>query len=293
MKKKNLLISASLALGVGVGVFAGIGLHNGVAEVNEVKAEGEFSVYYVGDSNILNNNIYTYGSDGSGKTEAFGAWSGTSIQSLLDSHQATEMTDNGVLRFNNWDNYRIIRIDNIPATEQNLIVNWQGTSQGSDHKISAGFVFGWDWTGDVNIGPAIELLHDVETARNSVRATIDDVPTGYFNYSICGIDPSLCQALYNRYYALPKTAKDYVDGSMTYTYTDETGSKQDNIYYSGIMKELKAIAVKAGLPVSGAKTTVPTIANTNNLPLTITVTAASIALLGTAGFFLLRRRKEN
>ena len=54
MKKKNLLISASLALGVGVGVFAGIGLHNGVTEVNEVKADygsGTDVVYLKGDFN--------------------------------------------------------------------------------------------------------------------------------------------------------------------------------------------------------------------------------------------------
>ena len=63
MKKKNLLISASLALGLGVGVFAGIGLHNGVAEVNEVKAAKDDVFYYRGTIASLEVNTWATGLD--------------------------------------------------------------------------------------------------------------------------------------------------------------------------------------------------------------------------------------
>ncbi len=238
-------------------------------------------IYYVtGSESVTGDYIYTYGGD-----EQFGSWPGTAITAVVDVADV-----HGVLAFQGTQQ-KVYKIPFMSTADTNVILN---NGKDGDEKVqtpnmtlTAGAAYWFSDVSDANVkaGKALDLLLKVEAARNAVVAS-----EGILAYSVCGIAPAQAAELYNEYYALED--KDvYVDSTTTWTYNgaySDPAPEETQISYYDVMQQLKAIAVKGGQEVSGAK--VNTTVNSNN-SMIIIVLVSSMSLIAISALFIIRRRR--
>ena len=259
-------------------------------------------IYYIKDIASAQNTpdtIYTYG----GENE-FGSFAGQSINSYsTDVH--------GSLGFRGWAAGDGVarKIYKIPYNsifgDTHVIIAYDGGGSGkqtSDLELRAGAAYYWDnATGEMNAdaGAAIDLLLDIEAARNAVTTS-----GGFIQYSVCGIAPATAAALYLRYEdteEISATAKGYIDASFTFTYTGsydgEHAPAEGSVSYADIMDQLYLIAMKDAtfrnnhssinmLPITE-------LSNTTNSTVIIIIAISVGVLLVIGGYFYLRKRKED
>ncbi len=234
-------------------------------------------IYYVtGSEADTTNYIYTFGVD-----EQFGAWPGkaiTAVAGVEDVH--------GVLAFQGTQQ-KVYKIPVTSTADTHVILHTNSGTQTPNMTLTAGVAYWLSDEADANAkaGLALDLLLKVEAARNAVVAS-----EGILAYSVCGIAPAKAAELYNEYYALED--KDvYVDSTTTWTYNGSYSNpapEEAQISYYDIMQQLKAIAVKGGQTVSGAK--VNTTVNSNN-SMIIIVLVSSMSLIAISALFIIRRRR--
>ena len=227
-------------------------------------------IYYISDSNsATNNKIYSW------DVKQFGSWSGTNITSVSG---VTEVQ--GVLHFDG-NNVKIYKIP-FSSRDTGLLFNYNGSSQSANKTFGEGYAYTWTENDPQAAGLALELLLDIENARNSASWS------GH-NYSVCGISSTDAKAFVNRYNALNSTAKGYFNNSTTYTYKDSSASAQDNISYRLIIERL---AIISGVSVSSSQL-MKNLSNKQNYTLVITIVGVITlaSLVGTL-FLLRKKRKE-
>ncbi len=245
----------------------------------------ESYIYYVsGSESATENYIYSFGGDCQ-----FGSWTGTKVVEVPGVSEV-----HGVLHFNG----TVQNIYKIPyhkdANDTHVILN-DGSNQTANMTLSEGcaytFESGKDGT-NANMGLALDLLLAAEAKRNAVAA---DTEKKILKYSICGISASDAATLYNTYYALNYTAKDYVDATNVYTYNgayDGTNVPSETmISYSDVMDQLKAIAVAGGQTVSGAFTIGSSVDETASVA--ITAVLASLGLATFAGLIYFSKKRKH
>ena len=228
-------------------------------------------IYYVSDSNqTTENKIYSWGYG-----NQFGGWSGAKIKDLGDKEEVQ-----GTLHFDGND-VKIYKIPYASSDYGGFLFNYNGSSQSDNKVFVSGDAYTWAENDSGACGDALELLLDIEAARNAATWK------GH-SWSVCGISSSDATSFCNRYNALDATGKSYINNSTTYTYTDETATDQDDISYELIMDRLSIIS---GVPVSGANRMIRLAAN-SNAAIIIGVITAVLAGTGVAFFLLRKKRKE-
>lgn len=200
--------------------------------------EKETYIYYLSESNFgegeTPNNIYAYGG-----AEQFGAWPGTPIASI-----ATEVTNHGVLRFDGVYNgdqsqyiYKIPVKIGSSTGDLKIIINYLGTSKGSDQELVARSAYTWSSRSSYK-GAALDLLVEAEKVRNSVEASGD-----IKKYSVCGISKADASSLYEEYDDIESyEVKRYIDESYAYTYAEDGSERNELVSYAKIMERIGIIA---------------------------------------------------
>ena len=226
-------------------------------------------VYYISDSkNPTNNKIYSWG-----YSEQFGSHPGASITGLSDK---TEVQ--GTMHFDG-NEVKIYKIPYATSGYGGLQIAYNGSNHSSDKTYGHGYAYTWGDNDPQAAGLALELLLDIENARNSATWK------GH-SYSVCGISSSDATGFVNRYKALNAAGKGYINNTTTYTYTDASGTTEDNISYSVIMQRLSIIS---GVPLSPSRL-IGSISNNGSI---LIVVIASLAIVSATGFaFYFARKKE-
>ena len=230
------------------------------------------------------SKIYMFGG-----IKQYGDWQGSNMTSA-DSPTVNLAGEYGNVRkisyaehaddtfiIHNGNGYQSTNTSLVAGSAYYFVGNWNGGDDNGKAVLQA----------NANLGLAADFIVRVEAVRNAVTAS-----GSIKQYSVCGIDAQKAADFYTEYSGMVSGVKSLVDDTTITTYKRNGETGNETVSYDVVMEQLRDIAVKAGKLSNSSSIVLPFENNANNTAIIIVV-VSTISLLGLAGFFFIKRKKES